>query len=93
MREGKHATMKLNNQAKVGLVTIICLLGQGYIFTYILKVEPNVVLSFVPLLPYVIYIYARGSRTWYYNKPLYWMAAVVALTLFDIAPFVYGALK
>lgn len=85
--------MKLNNQAKVGLVTIICLLGQGYIFTYILKVEPNAVLSFVPLLPYVIYIYARGSRTWYYYKPLYWMAAAVVLTLFDIAPFVYSAVK
>ena len=85
--------MKLNNQAKVGLVTIICLVGQGYIFTYILKVEPNAVLSFVPLFPYVIYVYARGRMTWYYNKPLYWMAAVVALTLFDIVPLVYSALK
>jgi len=85
--------MKLNNQAKVGLVTILCLLGQGYIFTYILKVEPNAVLSFVPLIPYVVYIYARGRRTWDYNRPLYWIAAVVTLTLFDIAPFVYSAVK
>jgi hypothetical protein len=85
--------MKLNNQAKVGLVTILCLLAQGYLFSYILKVEPSPVLSFVPLFPYVVYIYARGRRTWYYNKPLYWMAVVVILTLFDIAPFVYSAMN
>ncbi len=84
--------MKLNNQAKVGLVTVFCLLGQGYIFTYILGVEPNPMLSFVPLIPYVVYIYARGRRTWYYNQPLYWMAAVIVLTLLDIAPFVYETL-
>jgi hypothetical protein len=79
--------MKINNQAKVGLVTIVCLLLQGYIFTYVLGVEPNPVLSLVPLLPYIAYIYARGKRTWYFNKPLYWMAATIALTLLDILPF------
>ncbi len=81
--------MKLNNQAKVGLVTVFCLLGQGYIFTYILGVEPNPMISFVPLIPYVVYIYARGRRTWYYDQPLCWMAAVIILTLLDIAPFGY----
>ncbi len=84
--------MILNNQAKVGLVTVFCLLGQGYIFTYILGVEPNPALSFVPLIPYIVYIYARGRRTWYYDQPLYWMAAVIVLTLLDIAPFAYEAL-
>jgi hypothetical protein len=84
--------MKLNNQAKVGLVTVFCLLGQGYTFSYILGVEPNPTLSFVPLIPYVVYIYARGRRTWYYNQPIYWMAAVIVLTLLDIAPFAYEAL-
>ena len=33
--------MRINNQAKVGLVTVVCLLCQGYIFTYILRVEPH----------------------------------------------------
>ena len=79
--------MRINNQAKVGLVTVACLLCQGYVFSYVLHVEPNPVISFVPLLPYIAYIYARGSRTWYFNKPHYWMAAVIALTLLDIAPF------
>jgi hypothetical protein len=81
--------MKLSNQTQVGLVTVICLLLQGYIFTYILRVEPNYLIPILPLIPYILYIYARGKRTWYFNKPLYWMAAVVVLTLIDLAPYIY----
>ena len=80
--------MRINNQAKVGLVTVICLLCQGYIFTFILSVEPHPLIAFLPLLPYIAYIYARGSRTWYFNKPIYWMSAIIALTALDIMPFV-----
>ena len=79
--------MRLNNQAKVGLATVLCLLTQGYIFTYILGVEPGVLISIAPIFPYIVYIYARSSRQWYYNKPSYWIAAIVALTLIDVAPF------
>ena len=82
--------MRINNQAKVGLVTIACLLLQGYIFSYYLRVEPNPLISFVPLLPYIAYIYARNARTWYFNKPLYWIAVIVALTVLDILPFAIG---
>lgn len=82
--------MRINNQAKVGLVTIACLLLQGYIFSYYLRVEPNPLISFVPLLPYIAYIYARNARTWYFNKPLYWIAVIVALTVLDILPFALG---
>ncbi len=84
--------MRINNQAKVGLATAVCLLSQGYIFTYVLFVEPNPLISIVPLLPYVAYVYARGSRTWYHNKPVYWIAAIVALTVLDIVPFISGKL-
>ena len=83
--------MGINNQSKVGLVTVVCLLCQGYVFTYILGVEPNPVIPFVPLLPYIAYIYARGSRTWYFNRPLYWMATIIALTLLDIVPYALAA--
>ncbi len=79
--------MRLNNQAKVGLATVLCLLTQGYIFTYVLGVEPGVLIAIAPLFPYIAYIYARASRQWYYNKPLYWIAGIVILTLIDIAPF------
>ena len=37
--------MRINNQAKVGLVTVVCLLCQGYIFSYILGVEPNAAIA------------------------------------------------
>jgi hypothetical protein len=87
MGERDARFMRINNQAKVGLVTVVCLLCQGYIFSYILGVEPNAAIAFVPLLPYIAYIYARGKRTWYFNKPVYWMAAVIALTALDIMPF------
>lgn len=79
--------MRINNQAKVGLAAVICLLVQGYIFTYILGVEPGVLISVAPIFPYIVYIYARASRQWYYNKPLYWIAAIVVITLVDLAPY------
>ncbi len=79
--------MRLNNQAKVGLATAVCLLVQGYIFTYVLFIEPHPLLSIVPLVPYIVYVYARGKRTWYFNKPLYWIALIVSITLLDILPF------
>lgn len=82
-----HWHMRINNQIKVGLATVVCLLTQGYIFTYVLMVEPNPLISVVPLLPYIVYIYARGARTWYHNKPLYWIAAIIALSVLDILPF------
>lgn len=82
--------MKLNNQAKVGLVTVICLILQGYIFTYILKVEPHALVSFIPLVPYLAYIYARSRRTYYYNKPLYWIAAIIILTAIDLIPYAFA---
>ena len=80
--------MRINNQAKVGLATVVCLLSQGYIFTYILRVEPNPVISFVPLLPYIAYIYARGARIWHHDKPMYWIGAILAITILDIIPYI-----
>ena len=85
--------MRLNNQAKVGLATVVCLLIQGYIFTYVLFVEPHPMLSIVPLFPYLAYVYARGKRTWYFNKPLYWIGLIVAVTMLDILPFAVEAMR
>ncbi len=79
--------MRLSNQAKVGLATVLCLVAQGYIFTYVLGVEPNLLVIIAPLLPYILFIFARGRRTWYFNRPNYWIAAVIAVTLIDLAPY------
>lgn len=80
-------SMRLNSQVIVGLVTVICLISQGYIFTYILKVEPNIIVSVIPLIIYIAYIYARNSRSLYYNKPAYWVLAVIAVTVIDLLPY------
>ncbi len=79
--------MRLSNQAKVGLTTVLCLVAQGYIFTYVLGVEPSLLVIIAPLLPYILFIFARGRRTWYFNKPIYWILAVLAVTLIDLAPY------
>jgi len=85
--------MRLNNQAKVGLACVACLLVQGYIFTYVLFVEPHPFLSIVPLFPYLVYVYARGKRTWYFNKPFYWIGLIIFITLLDILPFAVAAMR
>jgi hypothetical protein len=84
--------MRLNNQAKVGLATAFCLILQGYIFTYVLNVEPYFLLVIAPLIPFILFLYARGRRIWYFNKPLYWISAIIAITLIDLAPYVWGVL-
>lgn len=83
----------MNNQVKVGLATVICLLCQGFIFTYILKVEPAAPITIAPLILYIAYIYARNRRTWWFHKPLYWIAALVVLTIFDIVPYAWMSLS
>ena len=88
INQGNEASvMQLSNQSMVGLATVICLLFQGYIFTYVLKVEPDALVSIAPILPFVLYIYARNRRVWWSHKPMYWIAAIIALTLVDIAPY------
>jgi hypothetical protein len=79
--------MQLSNQSMIGLATVICLLIQGYIFTYVLKAEPGALVSIAPILPFVLYIYARNRRVWWSHKPMYWIAAIIALTIVDIAPY------
>jgi hypothetical protein len=79
--------MRMSNQAKVGLTTVLCLVAQGYIFTHVLGVEPNLLVDIAPLFPYILFVYARGRRTWYFNKPIYWIAVVIAITLIDLAPY------
>ena len=84
--------MQFNNQVKVGLVTAACLLCQGFIFTYMLKVEPFWLITIAPLILYIAYVYARNRRVWWYHKPSYWIAAIVVLTIVDILPYAWASL-
>ena len=86
-RGNQASVMRLSNQSMVGLATVICLLFQGYIFTYVLKVEPEALVSIAPILPFVLYIYARNRRVWWSHKPMYWIAAIIAITIADLAPY------
>ena len=81
------SVMRLSNQSMVGLATVICLLFQGYIFTYVLKVEPDALVSIAPILPFVLYIYARNRRVWWSHKPMYWIATIIVITMADLAPY------
>jgi hypothetical protein len=83
--------MRINSQSQVGLATVICLLCQGYIFTYIINVEPNPLISLAPIFLFVAYIYARNRRVWGYHKPIYWVVAIVGLTLADLVPYVWAS--
>ena len=77
----------MHNQAKVGLATVICLLCQGYAFTYVLGVEPHALVSIAPLFPYMAYLYAKSRRKYYFDKPLYWIGGIVALTILLVLPY------
>jgi ABC-type iron transport system FetAB permease component len=85
--------MKINNLFKVGLTTIVCLLCQGFILTYILKVEPFALVPIAPFFLLIAYVYAKNRRVWWYHKPLYWMAAIVVLTLVDMAPYIWASMS
>jgi hypothetical protein len=77
----------MSNQSMVGLSTVICLLGQGYLFTYFLRVEPNPLVSIAPIFLFVLYIYARNRRVWWSHKPQYWVLAIIVLTIADLASY------
>lgn len=79
--------MRMSNQSMVGLATVICLLGQGYLFTYVLRVEPNPLVSIAPIFLFVLYIYARNRRVWWSHKPQYWVLAIIVLTIADLASY------
>jgi ABC-type iron transport system FetAB permease component len=76
--------MMFNAQTKICLVTAICLVAQGYVFQYVLKVEPNIVLIFAPLVIYIAYLLFRYRIDPRWRNPLFWIAAVVLLTLADL---------
>lgn len=87
MGDGSAKAMRIDNQAKVGLVTVASCLP-GLCLSYVLHVEPESrsspsCRSFL-ILPTSM---PAAGGTYVFNKPHYWMAAVIALTLLDIAPF------
>lgn len=77
--------MRLNNQAKVGLTCVACLLVQGYIFTYVLLLSLILCSQLSPVPLPCLCLCAR-KRTWYFNKPFYWIGLIIAITLLDILP-------
>jgi len=76
--------MRFNNQSKVALVTALCLVAQGYAFDFILKVQPHALAIFSPLILYILYLVSRTKMEPKYLNPLYWIAAVVLLTVVNL---------
>ncbi|NYT02249.1 MAG: hypothetical protein GKC10_05795 [Methanosarcinales archaeon] len=79
--------MRFNNQTKIALATAACLVAQGYAFDFILKVQPHTLVIFSPLILYIGYLIFRARIDPQYQNPLYWIAAVVVLTLSNLGMY------
>jgi len=69
---------------KMALLTSICLVTQGYIFTHVLGVNPGVLITISPLLLYLAFFLVAAARG-VYGRPGYWAGAIVALTAVNIS--------
>ncbi len=79
--------MRLNDRTKVALIAATCLVAQGYLFEYVLLVEPVVLVSLAPLLLYVAYLVSRGRISSSYDRPAYWIVSLILLTLADLGSY------
>jgi hypothetical protein len=86
-RRNTAAFMRLNNRAKVALVTAACLLAQGYVFQFVLEVEPSPLVSLAPFILYVAYLISRGRFTSPYDQPRLWILGQILLTLADVGAY------
>lgn len=82
--------MSINSQTKVALVTAFCLIVQGYLFTSILKIEPNMVVTLTPLIIYVIYMAAKSQGSLKYESWILWSAVIIIITAANLVSYAMG---
>lgn len=81
--------MKLNNQTLIALAAALSLIFQGYIFEYVLAAKPHMLVSFGPLILYIIYIISKGRIDPMYDNPFIWIGAIALLTLSDLVLYMF----
>ena len=78
--------MKLADEVKVALVTAACVLGIAIIFKKVLHVQADLIVSNGPFYLFIVYLITRGkAKESKCDKPLYWILAIIFVTLVTIA--------
>jgi len=83
--------MKLSNEIKVSLVTVICILTLAVIPKYVLNVQLDFISQYGPVWVYIAFIVtkdkAKKSKTCY--NPLFWSIAIIFVTLAILALYIF----
>jgi hypothetical protein len=85
--------MKLSNDAKLSILTVICLLGSAVVFKNILHIPPppGLIISYGPAEIFVVYILLKcfiKESDW---KPLYDVACGMAIIFVTLATIILYA--
>ena len=83
--------MKLSNDSKLGILTVICMLGSAAVFKNILHISPppNFIVSYGPAEIFVLYLILKCSIEKSDRNPLYWGAAIIFVTLATIILYAF----
>jgi len=81
--ENRFIIMKLSDEIKVSLVTVVCILALAIVSKNVLNVQLDFVSLYGPVWVYIAYIStreeARKSKTC--GSPLFWSLTIIFVTL------------
>ena len=81
--------MKLSNDAKLGILTAICQLIMAAMFKNIFHIQPNILISYGPIMIFLIYVISKDSMKESDRNQLYWGMAIIFATLATIILYAF----
>ena len=74
-------SMKLANEIKVSLVTVVCILALAVISKNILHVQMDFISQYASIWMFVIITREKAKSSKICGSPLFWSTAIVLITL------------
>ncbi len=81
--------MKLSADAKLGILTAICMLVNAVAFKNILHVQPDFLTSSGPFWVLLIYVISKDYMKESDRNPLYWGMAIIFVTVATIILYAF----
>lgn len=81
--------MKLSADAKLGILTVICMFVNAVAFKNILHVQPDFLTSYGPFWVLLIYVISKDYMKDSDRNPLYWGMAIIFVTIATIILYAF----